>query len=225
MKAVSWVYALALPTCLAMMGMQTASADVSVAYKMSSKDGDAMQTIQYANKQHVRLDMTDVTHHKIALMKLGDKTYMINGKVVQDLDQLASMMAMMGKGARKSHSEHPSIKYEDTGRTETIAGIKGKVYHFTERGKQHEIVLGKDKELEAAVLGVVDIAKALSVVMPADANNLMQQNTPVKGMAMLRLDNRVRLQSIKRGSIPDAAFSLPAEPQQFGAGLGKLLGR
>jgi len=55
------------------------------------------------------------------------------------------MMAAMGRGGKGSHVTHATesqIKYEDTGRTETIAGIEGKVYRFVERGKQHEIVLG-----------------------------------------------------------------------------------
>jgi hypothetical protein len=134
-------------------------------------------------------------------------------------------MAMMGKSAKKSHSERSSIKYEDTGRTETIAGIKGRVYKFTEKGKQHEVVLGQDKDLEAAVLGMLEIGKALSVVMPRDSENLMKQNSPIKGMAMLRLDNRVQLQSINRGSIRDSAFELPSKPQQLGAGMGKLFAR
>ncbi len=219
------IYALLVLACMTLLGVPAAFADVTVVYKMTAPEGNATQTIRYADKQHVRVDMTDVANHETSMMKLGDKVYMITGEVVQDMDQLAGMMAMMGKGAKSRHTEHAQPKYEDTGRTETIAGIKGKVYRFAEYGKQHEIVLGQDKDLQAAALGVVEIGKSMSAAMPADSQNMMQQNAPVKNMAMLRLDDRVRLQSINHDRIQASTFVLPAEPQQLGGGMGALFGR
>lgn len=208
---------------IAVIGAQVAFADVTVVYKITSPDGSGSQTIQYMDKQHVRMNMdNDAAGSVMTMMKLDDKVYMINGKTVQDLDQLAQMMAMMGKGAKGSPDKSPAITYEDTGKTETIAGIQGKVYRFVERGKQHEIVLADDKDLHAAALGVVEIAKAMSAMMPADSKNMMRQNAPIKSMAMLRLDNNMRLQSIDRKKIQNSVFKLPAKPQQLG-GMGALL--
>ena len=222
MKLNRAMYSITLLAGVALMGAHPAFADVTVVYKMTSRDGSGTQTIRYADKQHVRLNMSGAGNRKMSMMKLGDKVYMINGNTVQDLDQLAQMMAMMGKGAKGNKAKRTDITYEDTGRTETIAGIQGKVYRFVERGKKHEIVLADDKDLHAAALGVVEIAKAMSAMMPADSKNMMRQNAPIKSMAMLRLDNNMHLQSIDRKKIQNSLFKLPGKPQQLG-GMGALL--
>jgi len=209
---------------ISMFAVKTALADATVVYKMTGPDGHGSQTIYYADKRHVRVDIAnDAARHDATMMKLGDKVYMITGKVVQDMDQLAEMMAMMGKGAKNRQTKPAPIKYEDTGRTETIAGITGKVYSFVERGKQHEVVLGRDKDLQDAALGVVEIAKAMSAAMPSESRNMMEQNSPIKSMAMLRLDHYMQLQSINKKRIQASVFKLPAKPQQLGGGLGGLM--
>src|SRR3546814_5776218 len=91
-----------------------------------------------------------------------------------------------------SRAESAPIKYEDTGVSETIAGIKGNIYRYVERGAKHEVVLGHDEDLKNAALGFVEIAKAMSAVMPTDSENMMRQNAPIKNMALLRLDGRDR---------------------------------
>ena len=213
---------------IAMAGAQAAFADVTVVYKMTSPKGSATQTIRYVDKQHVRLDMqNDSVSRKMTLMKLGDTVYSITGKTVQDMNQLSGMLAAMGKGGVK-HSNHAPIVYEDTGKTETIAGIQGKVYRFVERGKQHEVVLGQNSDLQAAALGVVEINKAMAGtgMMPSDAGSQIQEDVSVKNMAMLRLDNAVHLQSINTDHIQDSEFVLPAKPQSFGgAGMGGMRGK
>jgi hypothetical protein len=214
--------------CMAMMGMgligaETAFADVTAVYKMTYRDGGSgLQTIKYADKKHVRLDMMDVSNHETTMMKLGDKVYMIHGEVVQDMEELAGMMAMMGKGSKK-HADHAPLKYVDTGRTETIAGITGKVYSFEERGKRHEVVLAKNKDLQAAVLGLVELTKAMSSVS-SDKNAMgqAQEDASLKSMAMLRLDDHIRLQSMNKKGISKSVFELPAKPQQTG-GMGALM--
>lgn len=224
MKMKQAIYSIAAIMVAAFIGIQAAQADVTVVYKMTSRDGSGTQTIKYLDKQHVRIDITDATHNGTTMMKLGDKVYMIQGKVVQDMDQLAEMMTMMmGKGLRKK-STGPPIKYEDTGRTETIAGIRGKVYRFVENGKQHEVVMGKNKKLQDAVLGVVEITKAATGMMPSDPSNRIQQDASIKSMALLRMDDRVRLQSINTRAVPAATFKLPSKPQQMGGPGGLLNG-
>src|SRR3546814_2725783 len=77
-------------------------------------------------------------------------------------------------------------------------------------------VCSSDLDLKNAALGFVEIAKAMSAVMPTDSENMMRQNAPIKNMALLRLDGRMRLQSINREPIPASVFTLPAKPQKFG---------
>jgi len=208
---------------MALMGAQSAFADVTAVYKMTSRDGSGTQTIRYVDKQHVRVDMNTDANHVMTMLKLGDKVYSITGKVVQDMGQLAQMMAAMGRAKQSSHTTtHAPIKYEDTGRTETIAGIRGKVYRFVDNGKRHEIVLGKDKDLQDAVLGVVEISKSSLGMMPAGPTDRVQEDASIKSMSMLRLDDQVRLQSVKTNAISASVFELPAKPQQMG-GLGGLI--
>src|SRR3546814_20261293 len=135
----------------------------------------------------------------------------------------------MGKRNKTSRAESAPIKYEDTGVSETIAGIKGNIYRYVERGAKHEVVLGHDEDLKNAAWGFVEIAKAMSAVMPTDSENMMRQNAPIKNIALLRLAGRMRLQLINREPIPASVFRLPASPRKIGwANLdrgGVLLGK
>lgn len=207
---------------MVLMGPQAVFADVTVVYNMTSPDGNGVQTILYADKQHVRMDMTDTIKHRTSMLKLGDKVYVITGEVVQDLSQLSKMMAALGKGSKGQHKTQTPVKYKDTGKTETIAGITGKVYRFVENGRSHEIVLGKNKDLQDAVLGMVAITKAATGVISFASMNRIQQDVSIKSMALLRLDDRVRLKSMNTRSIPASSFKLPAEPQKMG-GVGNLI--
>jgi len=216
------MYSIALLAGMTLMGVQPASADVTVVYKTTLRDGSGTQTIYYADKQHVRLDMGSAGQRKVSMMKLGDKVYSITGKVVQDMSQLSEMMASMGMAKKKSHEAQAPIKFEDTGKTETIAGIRGKVYRFVDDGKRHEVVLGQNKDLQDAVLGMVEITKAATGMMPFGPSSRIQQDASIKSMALLRLDDRVRLQSINTHAVPAATFKLPSKPQQMG-GMGGLM--
>lgn len=221
MKTTKEFYSIATVATLALMISQTALADVTAVYKMTSANGNGSQTIKYVDNQHIRVDMSNrkVT---LSMLKLGDKIYSITGKVVQDMDQLAQLMAAMGKGKKSKHKTAKPIKYKDTGKTETIAGIKGKVYRFTERGKQHEVVLGKHKGLQDAVQGLIKITQSATGMMPDNGLKSIQQDTLLKSLALLRLDNKVRLKSISTKSIPKSTFKLPSKPQQMG-GIGNLM--
>jgi len=219
------IYFIVALMAMVLMGVVSAFADTTVVYQMTSRDGDGLQTIYYQDKQHVRVDMaSDAGHNSLTMMKLGDKTYMIQGKVVQDLDQLLQMMAMMGKQPKKSHAKQVSIKYNDTGRTEAIAGITGKVYRFEERGKKHEVVLAKHQALQDAVLGSISIFQTAADIgmMKDDAVSPVQQDASIKSMGLLRLDKTMRLQSIDAHSIPSSKFTLPSKPQEMG-GMGSLM--
>ncbi len=221
MKKMKANYLIAVLLGLTLVASQATFADVTVVYKMTSQR-NGNQTIKYRDKQHVRVDMNNGGKLKISMLKLGNKVYAITGKVVQDMSQLNALIATMGKRNKSSHKKHSPVKYKDTGKTETIAGIKGKVYRFVENGKQHEIVLGRNKNLQNAVLGVIEITKVGSSMMPDDGMKQMQHDASLKNMAILRLDNDVLLQSIKTSSISDSSFKLPSKPQQMG-GIGSMM--
>ncbi len=213
---------IALVVGVVMVCTQTASADVTVVYKINASNGGGTQTIRYADKQHVRLDMGSVGNRKMSMLKLGDKVYSITGKVVQDMSQLSAMMASMGLEKKKSHKAQVPIKFEDTGKTETIAGLLGKVYRFEEKGRSHEVVLADNKDLHAAVSAAMAITRAVADMMPSGPENRIQQNAAIKNMAILRLDNTMHIQLLNNATIPAAIFKLPSAPQKMG-GLGRLM--
>lgn len=217
MKLHKSMYSIVLSAGMALMGAHAAFADVTVVYKMTSPNGTGTQIIRYTDRQHVRIDMIDAIKRKTSMLKLGDKVYAITGNVVQDMSQVAKMMASMGMGKKGRSKGQSPIKFKDTGRTETIAGLRGKVYRFVEKGKSHEVVLGKNRDLQDAALGVVEITKAMTGMMLLfDSTNRIQQDASVKSMALLRLDDRVRLQSMNTRAVPAATFKLPSKPQQMG---------
>jgi len=224
MKATKMICSIAVVMGMTLMGAPGAFADVTAVYKMTSPDGSGTQTIRYVDKQHVRVDMNSGSSHEMTMLKLGDKVYSIVGKVVQDMSQLSQLMAAMGRGGTRRNANLPStpIKHVDTGRTETIAGIRGKVYRFTDQGKQHEIVLGKDRDLQNAVLGVEEISRSSMGIMPSGVTGRIQENASIKSMSLLRLDDLIRLQSLNTNAIPASVFELPAKPQQMG-GMGALM--
>ncbi len=222
MKLKKNIYLIALLAGVALMSAQGAYADVTVVYKMALPNGSGTQTIRYADKQHVRVDMLDATNHKTSILKRGGKVYAITGKVVQDMSQLSGMMASLGRGQKNRRNAQAPIRFKDTGRIETIAGIRGKVYRFIEKGKAHEVVLGRNNDLQDAVLGVIEITKAVTGMMPFNPADRIQQDASIKSMALLRLDDRVRLQSMNTRSVPASTFNLPSKPQQMG-GVGGLM--
>lgn len=222
MKLKKTICSIALMGSLVLASAQAAYADVTVVYKMTSKNGGGQQTIYYADKQHVRMDMSGGAGRTMTMLKRGDKVYAITGKVVQDLSQLSQMMGAMGMGKQGGNKPQAPIKFEDTGKTETIAGLRGKVYRFVEKGKRHEVVLAQNKDLQNAVLGIVEITKAATSMMPFDATSRIQQDASIKNMALLRLDNTLILQSMNTHAVPAETFKLPSKPQQMG-GMGALM--
>jgi len=229
MKMKQGIYAMVALAGMALMGVQGAFADTTVVYKMTSRDGSGTQTIYYRDKQHVRMDMANgAAGNSMTMLKLGDKVYMINGKTVQDLDQLKQMMAMMGRGGSSHRSSADPIRYEDTGRTETIAGLTGKVYRFKDRdrmdrGKWHEAVLAKNKDLQNAVVASVQMFAVMPAGMGGSSpSNRVQEDASIKSVALLRMDHVLRLQSMRNHRISNSKFTLPAKPQQLG-GLGGAL--
>lgn len=226
MKLNKGMYSITLLAGVALLGAQGAYADVTAVYKMTSPNNDSgTQTIRYTDMQHVRIDMADTTNRKTSILKLGDKVYVITGKVVQDISQLSRMMASMGMGKKNGHKTQAPIKFKDTGRTETIAGISGKVYRFVEKGKSHEVVLGQNKDLQNAVLGAVEITKAMAGIMPSDSTNWIQRSASMKSRALLRLDDQIHLRSMNTHAVPAATFKLPSKPQQMGELINGAFGR
>jgi len=196
---------------LALMGAQAACADVTAKYQTTdARRGTNIQTIQYADDAHVRMDIADQGRVISTMIKVDDKVYAISDGKVIDLSggMGAAMAGMFGGGS----SDSGDARFEDTGRSETVAGIRGKVYRFTKSGETHEVVLSEDRYVAQALQGLTAIVKAVGARSASDrAMEDMRRDSGMRHTGLLRFDHSLRLISISHGRVPDSAFALTGE--------------
>ena len=109
-----------------LLSANLSSADIVATWRM--KDG-ATTKLSVRDDKHVRID----TNEKDTYMLVKDKkVYMVRKEDGQwtafDMDQMSEMMKMFGKKNKQISKTDFKEKYRDTGRYETIAGYKGKVF-------------------------------------------------------------------------------------------------
>ncbi|MES0873901.1 hypothetical protein [Sinimarinibacterium thermocellulolyticum] len=164
-----------------------------------------------------------------------DGNYMImrDGKIYSVTEQngqpmvidMSGMGKMLGGIAQQSMASvnqdvDQFISLSDTGRTETVAGISGKVHVLTyvddgER-KTEEIVLSNDKNLremsDSMMLVSETMAKAFGVQIPEGSKRMSAE---LKGQGVLRFGTQYKLVSLSGSTPPPSRFTLPAQPQQM----------
>lgn len=156
------------------------------------------------------LRMQQAGEQQYVLLRDG-KTYMVmsrGGKpMVIDVSSMKSMMNASGKDKGIL-----SGSFKPTGKTETVAGIKGHVYHatWTDAAGQHkgDAVLTSDRravELTQAYMTLID---AFSAENDAAAKLHLPKSEP----GLLRLGNDFRILSISDKTPPSKDFELPAKP-------------
>jgi len=168
MKMKQMIYTAMVVTGVALMGAQGAFADVTMNYRLTSSRGESMQTIQYRDQQHVRLDMRDGRSGRLATMiRRGDKVYAIapGGEVIEMTGEMGGMMGalggMLGGGSRRDGTA--GMQFRDTGRSERVAGYRGEVYRYTGNGETHEVVLTKDRNLAEVFQAWIEMNKTFAV--------------------------------------------------------------
>lgn len=191
--------------------------------------GESVTTLSWQDVDTMRLDMDDEGN---ALIKRDGKTYSIsqdNGQP-QVMDVTAMMQAMQAMGAEDGQSENPfgSIdSIEPTNKTETVAGIKGRVYHMTwtnPGGPQQsgDVVLTDDPlvvEMTRAYLG------SMGGMTDADAGSVWEDALPANDRGLLRMGDQMRVKSISRAEPPAASFELPAKPVDLKSLMGEMGGK
>lgn len=194
--------------CLGGLTPQAVLADITAVFE--SEDGG--MTIEYRDDNHVRMRTADNTFFVIR----DGKGYMVSREggewLVIAVDDTSKMM---GGGA-----DDREFDLRDTGRTETIAGIKGRVYEYAERdswtgdlGPTTEIVLSDDADVRAVYRGIMRTTGILTAMAGGQMENPGAPAIGDKGL--LRHGNEWRLLSLNRNPIPDRHFSLPAEPRRM----------
>lgn len=163
----------------------------------------------------------------------GDAVYSVsqhNGQpMVMRLDKLlgSGMPAPATPGADVEGVQ----KLENTGRTETVAGVQGEVWMLTYtdadgKTRSDEIVVSDDPRAVAFSRALMSMGKAVASAAgePAQEDPMARQ---LEGKGMLRMGSQMRVTALS-GTDPAAdRFALPAEPTDVpGMGaLGEMFGK
>jgi len=209
------IYSIAAMIGMALIGVQAAQADVTVKYKIYGKHGKLLyQAIRYTDKNHVRVDAYDGNSLVGTGLRIGEKVYAIHDGQVMDMTE--GMGSMLGRFGVHMPSSKPAAppRVEYTGRTETIIGIKGKVYQEFEEGRQSfELVLVRNRDLFNAWMASVKLMHSMSAGMSSgQAMPGFRPNHSIAGMAPLRIGRGVGsgvLVSMKMERIPRSVLALP----------------
>ncbi len=188
-------------------------ADYISTYKMD----DSTQKIMYHDAEHTKIINSSKSDDG-AIYKIGKKVYIVsheNGKTkVVDMDQMRSMMGALGGERQKPQKEEmPDFKITQTGKKETVGGIRGEVWIIEgddngERFKQ-TIVVTKDKRL----LRTTHAMKQLFLDMAGGETDDMDGIFEIKkGYATIKADGFV-LQSFQEKKLPKKEYQLPKDAQ------------
>ncbi len=227
--------ALLLCFVLAMPAAAQAASDIVATYTYT--DG-AMVTICTRDAKHVRMDTSPTTY---TLLTDG-KVYSVNcdeGQCqVYDIGAMASSMSSSGMtsmfGGGDSDPDY-EVRYEKTGKTETVAGYKGTVYNAVifENGKifrRDEMVMSSDADIKKLTEAWMAMSEALTQSMGQSFQDSLNEAKKMGYGGILRYGNEMRLARISKKSLDASYYKLPKNshmvqmqqpPQQNGdMGLG-----
>lgn len=202
---------------LAMPAAALAASDIVATYKYA--DG-TMVTLCTRDAQHVRMDTSPTAY---TLLSNG-KVYSVNCDSgpcqVYDLGAMTAGMAggltsMFGGGSEPEYE----VRYEKTGKIETIAGYKGTVYNAVvfEDGKvvrRDEMVLSTHSNIKKITDAWMAMADALTQSMGQSFQDSLDEAKKMGYGGILRYGNEMRLAKLSVRNLDAAYYKLPADAQQ-----------
>jgi hypothetical protein len=202
---------------LAVPAAALAASDIVATYKYT--DG-TMVTLCTRDAQHVRMDTSPTAY---TLLSNG-KVYSVNcdsGQCqVYDLGAMTSGMAggltsMFGGGSEPDYE----VRYEKTGKTESIAGYKGKVYNAVvfEDGKvvrRDEMVLCTHSNIKKITDAWIAMAEALTQSMGQSFQDSLDEAKKMGYGGILRYGDEMRLAKLSVRNLDASYYKLPAKAQQ-----------
>ena len=197
---------------------------------MESSDGESV--VWEYRKDAVRMNLGSDSEY---VLITDGEFYLVtdeDGEVmVIDGGSLMRSFASMVPDATPDGFNAELVEFEKTGRTETIAGLKGDVYEVRTRDDKgvestEEIVLSDAKEAREFSEAMITMAETVASLLGRDetpvadalSSRLMDMN-----LGLLRYGNEVAVSAISSETIAAGRFVLPAEPMNFG-GLDEMLG-
>lgn len=182
------------------------------------KDGN-LSTISIRDDHHIRID----TNEKDTYMLLIDqKVYMVHQENGQwsavDMDQMAGLLKNFSRGTDSSGPQNFRQKFTDTGRSETIAGYKGRVFEVetadeTGKTKKDEIVLSNHPDIKKIQQGWIVFGGRMAQMLGQDSARKLEQSLQSAEMkahgGMLRYGDDMRLQKVENPTLDPATYRLP----------------
>ena len=214
---------------LVLPGSALAASDIVATYKYS--DG-SMVTLVTRDKDHVRMDTSATSY---MLLSKG-KVYSVNCEdgQCQVMDVGAMMNSSLGSMFGGGDDTDYEVRFEKTGRTETVAGYKGVVYEAVtfENGKvvsRDEMVLSGHSNIKKLTEGWLALAEVMARSMGDSFDDSLDEAKKMGYGGMLRTGDDMRLHKLSVKNLDAAYYRLPANsqqvetrqmPQQSGDGMG-----
>ena len=193
--------------------------DIVATWKYS--DGSTV-TLSARDDQHIRMDTANDSY----TLLIGSKTYMVQkddeGWKATDMEKMASMMGGMFGGQKKVNVDDCKTTYKYTGKKETIAGYKGKVYRVEVRdgaGKlvsSDELVLSKSKDILRVNMAMAQISSKMTGMA---MSGVSKSSDEIKKQAdkygsVLRYGKDMKLISVQKLSLKASHYQLPSGTTQ-----------
>jgi surface antigen len=199
-----------------------ASADITGVYHLfdeQQKEAGTL-TVQMKDARHIRYDMQGGAQGSASTLLVEDKLYMLTPQgAVMDMDMVGALAgAFMTPQAKAAMQKTPRV--EATGRSETVAGLKGEVWRWSEGGHAGEVVLSDDpraRKLGEALEALGDrMEKALGDAQASRAYRQLRDAPALRGKGVLRaMENRgggMLLVRVDEAPLPAERFVLPKKP-------------
>jgi hypothetical protein len=188
-----------------------AAADITAVYDL--KDGSTM-TLMKNDDGRIRID----TGQDGYMLFVEEGFYVVTCEggecMAMDMAQMAQMGQAMG-GMQTEESGPQDFELVETGRTETIAGYKGRVYlvRYTQKGEpvEREVVFSTNPDVAAIQPIWNTMAKESMATFGAgnlEAFARIQEATSDKG-GVLRQGEEMVLEELSTTDVPDERFKLP----------------
>lgn len=207
--------------CLSLVlpGSALAASDIVATYKYS--DGSVI-TLVTRDKDHVRMDTSPTSYMLLA----GGKVYSVNCEDGQchAMDMGAMMNSSLGSmfGGGGDDETGYEVRYEKTGRSESVAGYKGAVYEAVtfENGEvinRDEMVLSNHSNIKRLTEGWIAMAEVMTQSMGDSFDDSLDEARKMGYGGVLRVGDDMRLQKLSVKNLSSSYYKLPSTAQQVEA--------
>lgn len=177
-------------------------------------EGEGKMRIDYRDDRNIRMEMDDGyllldDGVMYSVSRQGDRWVAMNiAEMGAAMADMRSRMALP-EDEQADAPDEDDFRLVDTGRTETIAGYRGKVYEvIVEGSEKEEAVLSDHADVVAAHAAFEAMVGAMAGALSGE-KPVLPDDLPG---GLLRGGN-IRLESIRREKKPDAWFDLPENVQ------------